>query len=80
MLVDIVYGRVEKFLHRNCQPPVPLGLQTIYEYRMIKLAEAEFSIAHLQRLDKRLLRDVHLAELTHPLLALFLLVEQLALA
>jgi hypothetical protein len=37
-------------------------------------------ILHLQGLDKRRLGDVHLAELAHALLALFLLVEQLALA
>ena len=35
---------------------------------------------HLQRRDERLLRDLHLAELAHALLAGFLLLEQLALA
>src|SRR5665213_1098019 len=35
---------------------------------------------HLQRRDEGLLRDIHLAELAHLLLALFLLVEELALA
>ena len=35
---------------------------------------------HLQRRDEGFLRDLHLAELAHPLLALFLLVEELALA
>lgn len=36
------------------------------------------SIIHLQRRDKRLLRDVHLAELAHLLLTRFLLVQQFA--
>src|SRR5665213_1164149 len=35
---------------------------------------------HLQRRDERLLRDIDLAELAHLLLALLLLVEELALA
>jgi hypothetical protein len=35
---------------------------------------------HLERLDEGLLRNVHLAELAHALLALLLLVEELALA
>src|SRR5580698_9046141 len=35
---------------------------------------------HLERGDERFLRDVHLAELAHLFLALFLLVEELALA
>src|SRR5688572_31043017 len=34
---------------------------------------------HLQRGDERLLRDVHLAELAHALLALLLLVQEFAL-
>jgi hypothetical protein len=38
------------------------------------------SIPHLQRLNERLLRNIDLAELPHPLFALFLLVEQLAFA
>src|SRR3712207_6754947 len=39
-----------------------------------------FSRIHLQRLDERLLRDLDLAELAHALLALLLLLEELALA
>src|SRR5690606_11640186 len=39
-----------------------------------------FSIPHLQRLDKRLLGDLHLAELAHALLAFLLLLKELALA
>src|SRR5262245_16109381 len=35
---------------------------------------------HLERGDERLLRDLHLAELAHPLLALLLLFEKLALS
>src|SRR6185369_10825004 len=38
------------------------------------------SLAHPERRDERLLRDVDLAELAHLLLALLLLVEELALA
>jgi hypothetical protein len=34
--------------------------------------------AHLQRPDKSRLRDIHLAELAQPLLALLLLLQQLA--
>src|SRR3546814_8276947 len=37
-------------------------------------------VPHLQRLDERFLRDIHLAELAHALFAFFLLVEQLAFA
>ena len=37
-------------------------------------------LVHLERGDERLLRDFHLAELTHLLLALLLLVEKLSLA
>src|SRR5262245_43847577 len=36
--------------------------------------------SHLQDGEKRFLRNLHLADLLHPLLALFLLLEQLALA
>ena len=35
-------------------------------------------LPHLQRRDERLLRDFHLAELAHALLAFLLLFEQLA--
>ncbi len=38
------------------------------------------SAIHLERCDERFLRDFHLAELPQALLALFLLVEELALA
>src|SRR5258708_28802943 len=37
-------------------------------------------VAHLEGGDEGGLRNLHLAELAHPLLALFLLVQQLALA
>jgi hypothetical protein len=46
-------------------------------------AFAHFTLAshiHLQRGNERLLRDVDLAELAHALLALLLLLQQLALA
>src|SRR5690349_11946974 len=38
------------------------------------------SVAHLERLDEGLLRDVHLAELAHPLLAFLLFLQKFALA
>src|SRR3569832_1414246 len=43
-------------------------------------ARSSVLVAHAQRGDERLLRDTDRAVLAHALLALFLLVEQLALA
>src|SRR3954464_12179454 len=43
-------------------------------------ASRSASRVHLQRLDEGLLRDLDLAELAHALLALLLLLEELALA
>src|SRR5467141_824610 len=47
---------------------------------IVGIAPRPPSHIHLQRRDERLLRDVHLAELAHALLAFLLLLEELALA
>src|SRR6266542_2830461 len=43
-------------------------------------SDAQRSDVHLQRRDERLLRNLHLAELAHALLAFLLLLQELALA
>src|SRR5882757_10006367 len=58
----------------------PCASADLAKMRWIHRRSIASVLIHLQRRDERFLRDVDLAELAHLLLALFLLVEELALA
>src|SRR5690606_18383850 len=58
----------------------PLLVLALSQPRFARLAQPLLLVAHLPRLDERLLRDLDAAELAHLLLARLLLLEELALA
>src|SRR5690349_12428379 len=63
--------------------PAPVTIATLPCPVMVtspRLYPPSESLAHLERRQERLLRDLHLAHLPHALLALLLLLEELALA
>ena len=61
-------------------PPALLHARLTARLHEVELDLHAWSAIHLQRRNKRLLRDIHLAELAHLLLAFLLLLQKFALS